>query len=110
MKIFKWDVGVDSSSQVKYAVKKVQFGDGYEQRQAQGLAPILESWNVSVVGQKSYIDEIKKFLDEHGGYKAFMWRVTPDEDYKKYIAASYRRSAKGGGIWKIDLEMQQVMA
>lgn len=110
MKTFNFDIAIDSSSQVNYPVKLVKFGEGYEQRQPQSLSPILEKWSVSAVGTKAHIDNIKAFLDEHAGYKAFLWRVTPDEPYKKYKANGYRRQPKGGNIWSLQWEMEEVLA
>ncbi|MBR0573680.1 MULTISPECIES: phage tail protein [Pasteurellaceae] len=110
MKTFEFDVAIGSSSTADYPVKTVKFGEGYEQRQPQSLAPILEKWSVSATGTKKHIDKIKAFLDEHAGYKAFLWRVTPDESYKKYKAKGYRRMPKGGGVWELQWEMEEVLA
>ncbi|MBS9777636.1 MAG: phage tail protein [Gammaproteobacteria bacterium] len=110
MKTFPFDVAINSASQAKYPVKKVLFGDGYEQRQPQSLTPTLEKWSASAVGGKKHIDNIKAFIDEHGGHKAFLWRVTPDEPYKKYVVESYKRTPKGGAKWEISFEMREVLA
>ncbi len=110
MKIFNFDVAIGGTSDTKYNIKKVQFGNGYEQRQKQGVTPILETWKVSKTGTKQEIDEVKAFLDEHGGVTAFLWRVTSDEPYKKYVASGYTRTPKGGGVWQISFEMREVLA
>ncbi len=110
MEIFNFDVAIGSSATTDFKVNVVKFGDGYEQRQPQGLTPILEDWNVEVVGTKEHIDTIKAFLDKHAGYKAFLWRVTPDEPLKKYKATKYTRKPKGGSIWIISWTMEEVLA
>ncbi len=109
MKTFTYDIAIKSIGSTKDDVKVVQFGNGYQQRQPKGLAPRLENWQVSKIGTKAKIDEIKTFLDEHS-VKPFLWRVTSDEPLKKYVAKGISRSPQGGRKWSLSWTMEQVLA
>lgn len=71
-------------------INKVQFGDGYTQRSPKGINHNLREFNVTFKGvwgskiengkivpiNPSGFDEMAKveqFLQEHAGYKAFLW-------------------------------------
>ena len=68
MKTFRWKVkpGMDVASVP--SVRKVRFGDGYSQRAPAGLNANLKTYSVS-------------FLEEHGGWKAFLW--TPPYEWRQ---------------------------
>ncbi|PNK59472.1 phage tail protein [Psychrobacter sp. FDAARGOS_221] len=109
MKTFTYDIGIQAAGSTDNDVVIVQFGDGYAQRQPKGLAPRLEHWQASKVGNKATIDEIKAFLDAHT-VTPFLWRVTSDEPLRKYIAKDISRSPQGGSKWTLNWTMQQVLA
>ena len=59
-------------------VLKVQFGDGYEQRIAEGLNSCQESYQISYSNRpKAEIDDIAAFMDEKKGVTSFNY-VIPD--------------------------------
>ena len=59
-------------------VLKVQFGDGYEQRIAEGLNSSQESYQISYSNRpKAEIDDIAAFMDEKKGVTSFNY-VSPD--------------------------------
>lgn len=109
MKTFTYDIAIQSTGSTDNDVNIVQFGDGYAQRQPKGLAPRLEHWQVSKVGNKATIDTVKAFLDAHT-VAPFLWRVTSDEPLRKYIAKDIKRSPQGGSKWTLNWTMQQVLA
>lgn len=53
-------------------VRRVSFGDGYEQRSADGINAVLQKWAVSFVGKtKADAEAIAAFLKAQGGTTAF---------------------------------------
>ena len=59
-------------------VLRVQFGDGYEQRVAEGLNPMQETYNISYANRpKAEIDDIAAFMDDKKGVTKFDY-VIPD--------------------------------
>lgn len=59
-------------------VLKVQFGDGYEQRVAEGINNINESYAVTLNNRpKAEIDDVVAFLDSRNGVTAFDFTI-PD--------------------------------
>ena len=59
-------------------VLKVQFGDGYEQRIAEGLNSSQETYQISYSNRpKAEIDDIAAFMDEKKGVTSFNY-VIPD--------------------------------
>ena len=62
----------------KPRVLRVQFGDGYEQRVAEGINNINESYAVTLNNRpKAEIDDVVAFLDSLNGVTAFNFTI-PD--------------------------------
>jgi phage-related protein len=57
-------------------VLAARFGDGYEQRVADGINNDLEKWPLTFVDTKANIDLIRDFIKAKGGVESFTW--TPD--------------------------------
>lgn len=108
--IFNWPVDLDgTSATVTYNVRTVQFGDGYEQRQATSLRRKKHEWAVTKTGKNLLIDEIVAFLDEHMGLAPFLWRRTGEYDLLVKVD-SYTKTPKGGGVWTLSFTMKEVLA
>jgi len=59
-------------------VLRVQFGDGYEQRVAEGLNSLQETYNIAYSNRpKAEIDDIVAFMDDKKGVTKFDY-VIPD--------------------------------
>lgn len=62
--VFDWPVdAAEAAQEAKYAVRTVQFGDGYEQRQAKSLRRKTQTWAVAKTGLRDEIAAIEAFLD-----------------------------------------------
>ena len=106
--VFSWPVDVSGASrEVKFAVRSVQFGDGYEQRQATSLRHKTESWQVSKTDYKVEIDAIEAFLDSHAGVKSFIWRRQGAADLRVTVDG-YSASPQGADVWKISFTLKEV--
>lgn len=107
---FKWCVDLRGVSAThKFHIRKVQFGDGYEQRQPQSLRPKMQVWAVQKTGTKALIEEIKAFFDARRGVQAFYWQP-PGRPPLLVKVAEYRESPNGGGIWQLSWEFEEVSA
>ena len=81
MKTFRWKVkpGMDVASSP--SVRKVRFGDGYSQRAPAGLNADLKTYSVTLSVPREEATVLESFLEEHGGWKAFLW--TPPYEWRQ---------------------------
>ncbi|MEG5552201.1 phage tail protein [Enterobacter wuhouensis] len=70
---FTWLPTFESEKTLKSAVTVVQFGDGYEHRQANGLNWRKESWSLTFKTTHQVGNAIDDFLTEHGALTSFNW-------------------------------------
>lgn len=54
-------------------VLAAQFGDGYEQRVADGINNNLPKWNLTFIGETDTIAAARAQLNGYGGVTAFTW-------------------------------------
>lgn len=100
---FTWRPDVLTAQQVAHRVLSVQFGDGYEQIAGDGINTRREAWELTFTKNGAVIDQVKAFIDEHGGYMPFEW-VNSDGVRKRYRASGYseaRQSSSGGSNVKV---------
>lgn len=100
---FTWRPDILTAQQVTHRVLAVQFGDGYEQMAGDGINTRRESWDLSFTRGGAVIDQVKAFVDEHGGYMPFEW-VNSDGVRKLYRASGYseaRQSSRRGSNVKV---------
>lgn len=108
--VFGWPVDLaGATATVSYNVRAVQFGDGYEQRQATGLRRKKHEWSVSKTGNNRLISEIEAFLDKHMGLTPFLWRRAGSPDLLVKVDG-YTKTPKGGGVWTLAFTMKEVLA
>ncbi|WP_096842505.1 phage tail protein [Escherichia coli] len=70
---FNWYPDYESEKSVKPNVTVLNFGDDYEQRQAQGLNRIKEEWSLTFTRSYNDINAIDDFLTERAGVESFYW-------------------------------------
>lgn len=91
-------------------VRQTQFGDGYLQRQADGLNPIAQAWQIRHTAiDNDAADEIVTFLRARGGVEAFdytpLWHTTA----RLFIATDWARTASSEpGYSDIMVNVQEV--
>ncbi|THA07305.1 phage tail protein [Rodentibacter pneumotropicus] len=81
MKTFTFPPQWNMKRKAKPEINVLKFGDGYEQRRANGINNDLRTYDVVFKGINGYINQIDSFLTEHNGYKAFLW--TPPHSGKQ---------------------------
>lgn len=111
MDIFNWQIDLQSASRKRaVGVNVVKFGDGYEQRQAQGIAPSLRTWQCSKTAKAEEINAIETFLLNHA-ITPYLW--TPcDEAQGKFVLdnGEVNREAVGGGWYRLSWTAREVRA
>lgn len=109
METFTWPVDLSGASRRRQQpVRTVRFGDGYEQRQPEGIAPALTTWVVSRTAKKAEIDAIEAFLLRHAA-KAFVW--TPCDDSRGHYVldeGSLTREPLGAGLYRLSWTAREV--
>jgi phage-related protein len=74
---------------VRTRVNSVKFGDGYEQRVADGINSIIEDWSLSfTLRTKAEINAIDAFLRARKGVENFDW-TTPAGQLKKFVCRKW---------------------
>lgn len=106
---FTWVPTGQPSGEVKFRVRKAQFGDGYSQTVADGINNRAQSWPLTFTGSKSQMQAIAAFLDERGGWQSFNW-MPPAGVAGLYRAETYNLSPMGGPIYQLTTTFQEVFA
>ena len=89
-----------SEAGVDFRINRVQFGDGYTQRSADGINNIVRSWQVAWIGiTKTEANTLEDFFNDdlNGGTDAFLWTdpITDVERQWSLVERSFRRVPAG---------------
>ena len=94
---FTWFPTTGHSKAVEPRVSSAKFGDGYEQRVANGINNIADKWSLTFTASKDICDAIDLFLRTQGAASAFIW-TNPDSETGKYICRSWNKSRDMGKV------------
>lgn len=84
-----------SSKNRTYNVRRTNFGDGYQQRVADGLNHKRDSWSLTWEGlTDTDADSIETFLDARAGHESFYW-TPPNGSQGLYTCDGYARTEDG---------------
>ena len=73
-------------------VKVAKFGDGYEQRVADGINNNLQKWTASFTRRSGTdIDAVYDFFEARGGYESFEWMPRGEVALRKFVCRKYTR-------------------
>jgi len=90
-------------------VKKVGFGDGYEQRTADGLNPNPDKWNLSWEElTDAEIDTLLSFFDDLDGITSFTWQSPYAATVKKYICDKWDPTPVSDDNHRLNASIYQV--
>lgn len=78
-----------ASATVKPRAKTVRFGDGYEQRQQDGLNPVLRVYQLTFRNSHDDTRELEAFLERHGAVKAFLWTPYDTQRQSTYVCREW---------------------
>lgn len=91
MSTFTWTPTNGVRQKTTPRVRRIKFGDGYEQRTADGINTKSETWDLAFVGlTDAEADAIDAFLTARNAVEAFDW-VTPAGDAIKAVCDDWGR-------------------
>ncbi len=88
-------------------VKTVKFGDGYEQRVADGINTQPKMWNLTFTYDTSTIATIDSFLSGKAGVASFTWTPTGFSEIK-VVCREWSRSVDTPTTASIQATFEQV--
>ncbi|MDG6880939.1 Phage-related protein [Phocoenobacter uteri] len=74
--------------------KAIQFGDGYQQRIADGLNPLLRKFSLTFKVPSKKKESFEDFLAKHGGVKAFYFQERSQSKLIKVVCPKWSETAK----------------
>jgi phage-related protein len=92
MTTFTWSPSYGVNLTMRPNVKRVSFGDGYEQRQTFGINNQPEVWSLEFRGRTSGdAQAIDVFLREAGSVNSFEW-TSPSDTNGRFVCDEWSRS------------------
>ena len=105
---FEWIPDWNAQGNVKANVAKIQFGDGYVQRQTKGMNPLSKTWNLTFNNRSdTEIQEIMDFLEERYGVIAFTW-TPPGGTRVKWTCDNWTPTKLGANVFSLSLSFERV--
>lgn len=106
---FIWVPDYSASMETTPKTSVVQFGDGYEQRQAYGLNTLRKSWSLTFNNRSDLeADAIEDFFEARQAVGSFTWRAPGDSEDKKWVCSSWRRQEVGFEVSSISCTFREV--
>ncbi|SDI07242.1 phage tail protein [Pseudomonas panipatensis] len=105
--VFSWDIAVSSTGTINQSVREAKFGDGYSQAVGDGINNEWEVWEISRIGRKALIDDIRAFFRRHGGWKSFSW-TSPSGMQGLFRCSNIQLAPHGAGKFTISATFTQV--
>lgn len=102
-----WLPQVGASLSEKPRVKKIQFGDGYQQRVTDGINTNLERWSLTFKGNPAVNTAIDAFLSARNGTEAFNW-TTPKGRAIAVVCSGWSETIDDFGWTTLTCEFEQV--
>lgn len=108
MATFTWIPSTGASLSLRPNVRRVAFGDGYEQRVAFGINTQPEVWSLEFRG-KTTVDAaaIDAFLRARGAVQAFDW-TSPAGSTAKFTCEEWSRSVDEPNVETVRATFKQV--
>lgn len=92
MAVFTYIADFGATAEYDPRVRVARFGDGYEQRVADGVNPMAEAWALTfAVRTDSEAAGIVGFLAARGGFEAFDW-TRPDGVSIRVVCRKWNRT------------------
>lgn len=108
MATFTWVPSVGAALTLKPAIRKVAFGDGYEQRQAFGINTQAEVWALEFRGLATPVAAaIDAFLRARGAVQPFEW-TTPSGLAGKFVCEEWTRVVEEPNLENLRATFRQV--
>lgn len=105
---FTWMPIFDSEKTTEPTVSVVQFGEGYELRQAIGLNSIKPEWSLTFENVPAEILKIEKFLEARGGVEAFYFKNPDDKTQTLTVVCSRWSKVRHTGYHTLQCAFRRV--
>lgn len=108
MATFTWAPDFGATLDRSPKVKTAKFGDGYEQRVADGINNNPRNWPLTFSARtNTEAGQIMTFLDARAGVEAFDW-TDPDGVAGKFVCRKYSKTLSKYGINNVSATFEQV--
>lgn len=106
---FSSEISQSSSGKVDFKVLVNKYGNGYEQRIADGINNNLQTWEVSWEGLGSTdFSTLVQAIEGSRGVSNFTWTPPGAASTKKFVVVSYSISSSSGAIYTVSASLRQV--
>lgn len=115
--VFAFKVQAEPSGTIGFRVLTAQFGDGYQQKGADGINNRLLSYQITVKGPTRVgchpdgdpeIQKVRAFLDARKGYQSFRWEPPGLGLLYRFTAEGYQWVHNGNGVYTLTTTFKQV--
>lgn len=113
--IFNWVPQKDFTVTNTPNVAVVSFGDGYEQRQQNGINPLLSKYSSLVFigvdglcGKPNIAKEVNAFLKARKAVESFLWTPSDTGQQGRYVCRSWSYTKKGS-VYTLTAEFEEVV-
>jgi phage-related protein len=108
MSTFTWVPDIGAKCDRKPSIRSVKFGEGYEQRAANGLNPDLRTYTLTFTGRSAAESTaIDAFLTTQGGVTSFDY-THPGESSRKFVCREWSSTDAGYQVKTISATFMQV--
>lgn len=109
MATFTWTPDFQSGKDAKPDVKKIKFGDGYEQRSSFGMNTNLKTYPVTFNNRDiSEIDAIDAFLEARGAIESFEWTPPRESAPKMFVCREWSRKFLNAAVDSLTAKFEEV--
>ena len=105
--VFIWLPDIGSQRSITSTVVATKFGEGYEQRTANGINFIPKIWQLTFTTNSAHGTDILNFLDARGGLESFSW-TDPLNKTATYICREWHGLQQAFGVYSITCSFEQV--
>lgn len=107
MPTWTWPVVAGQRVEIAPRVRVAKFGDGYEQRVADGINTQLRRFEVRLAADEFTVKAADDFLRTRGGVEAFDWTAL-DHRPGKWVCRSWSICYSAGGGAELDATFEEV--
>lgn len=99
-----------SSVEAEPRILLAQFGDGYNQRAADGINNVLHraalSWEILT---REEATTLMSFFRERAGWKPIAWQMPGDNEVRKWIAVKWNRTYVDANLDSVTAQFSEVV-
>lgn len=99
---------VGATAEPKLNLRETEFGDGYTERSPNGLNHLREAWELKFeLLTAAQSATLRAFLQERGGYKAFLYTPPGEPSPMRVICRKWKRTFDEADRQTVTLSLEQ---